>query len=99
MEERLAEPLTVEGMARHAGYSPRSFARRFRAETGATPLQWLIARRVARGPAAAGGDRPAASTTSRARAGFGTAAGLRQHFARALATSPTAYRRAFRGSG
>ena len=34
-------------MARHAGYSPRSFARRFRAETGTTPLQWLIARRVA----------------------------------------------------
>jgi len=31
-----------------------------------------------------------------ARAGFGTAVALRQHFARALATSPTAYRRAFR---
>ena len=38
---------TVERMARHAGYSPRSFARRFRAETGTTPLQWLIALRVA----------------------------------------------------
>ena len=46
MEERLGEPLTVAAMARHAGYSPRSFARRFRAETGTTPLQWLIARRV-----------------------------------------------------
>ena len=30
------------------------------------------------------------------RAGFGTAAALRQHFGRALSTSPTAYRRAFR---
>ena len=47
MEQRLAEPLTVEAMAAHAGYSPRSFARRFVAETGTTPLQWLIGRRVA----------------------------------------------------
>jgi AraC family transcriptional activator FtrA len=31
-----------------------------------------------------------------ARAGFGTAAALRQHFGRALQTSPSAYRRAFR---
>ena len=46
MEQRLAEPLTVEAMAAHAGYSPRSFARRFVAETGTTPLQWLIGRRV-----------------------------------------------------
>src|SRR5215217_6161977 len=31
MDERLGEPLTVAAMARHARYSPRSFARRFRA--------------------------------------------------------------------
>jgi transcriptional regulator GlxA family with amidase domain len=30
------------------------------------------------------------------RAGFGTAVAMRQHFARAVSTSPTAYRRAFR---
>ena len=46
MRQRLSEPLTVEQMARHAGYSPRSFARRFRAETGTTPWQWLIGLRV-----------------------------------------------------
>ena len=86
------------GMARHAGYSPRSFARRFAAETGTTPLQWLIARRVAEAQRLLEGtDLPVEDVA--ARAGFGTAAGLRQHFARALATSPTAYRRAFRGSG
>ena len=33
-------------MARHANVSPRTFARRFRAETGTTPLQWLLGRRV-----------------------------------------------------
>ena len=96
MEARLAEPLAVEAMARHAGYSPRSFARRFAAETGATPLQWLIGRRVAEAQRLLEGtDLPVEDVA--ARAGFGTAAGLRQHFARALGTSPTAYRRAFRG--
>jgi transcriptional regulator GlxA family with amidase domain len=95
MEERLDEPLTVEEMARHAVCSPRSFARRFRAETGTTPLQWLIGRRVAEAQRLLEGtELPVEQVATRA--GFGTAAALRQHFGRALATSPTAYRRAFR---
>ena len=95
MQERLAEPISVERMARHAGYSPRSFARRFRAETGTTPLQWLIGVRVAEARRLLEAtDLPVEAVA--ARAGFGTAVGLRQHFARTLSTSPTAYRRAFR---
>ena len=96
MEQRLEQALTVEAMARHAGYSPRSFARRFRAETGTTPLQWLIGRRVAEAQRLLEGtDLPIEDVA--ARAGFGTAVALRQHFARTVATSPTAYRRTFRG--
>ena len=84
MQERLREPLTVEPMARHAGYSPRSFARRFRAETGTTPLQWLIVRRVAEAQRLLEAtDLPVEDVA--ARAGFGTAVALRQHFGRALA--------------
>jgi transcriptional regulator GlxA family with amidase domain len=94
MERHLAEPLTVEAMARHAGYSPRSFARRFRAETGTTPLQWLIARRVAHAQRLLEGTALPVEQVA-AEAGFGTAAALRQHFARSVSTSPTAYRRAF----
>jgi transcriptional regulator GlxA family with amidase domain len=96
MEERLAEPLTVEEMARHAGYSPRSFARRFRAETGTTPLQWLLRERVlhARRLLEAT-DLPIEDVACEA--GFGTAASMRTHFRRSTATSPLAYRRAFRG--
>jgi AraC family transcriptional activator FtrA len=96
MEERLAQPLTVGEMARHAGYSARSFARRFVAETGTTPLQWLIERRVAEAQRLLEAtDLPVEAVA--ARAGFGTAVGLRQHFARILGTAPTTYRRAFRG--
>jgi len=93
--ERLAEPLTVEAMARHANVSPRTFARRFRAETGTTPLQWLLGRRVhAARRLLEESDLPVEEIA--ARAGFGDAASLRAHFRRATATTPTAYRRTFR---
>jgi transcriptional regulator GlxA family with amidase domain len=97
MEERLARPVSVEQMARHAGYSPRSFARRFRAETGTTPLQWLIGRRVAEAQRLLEATDLAVEDVA-ARAGFGTAVALRQHFARVVGTAPTAYRRAFRAA-
>lgn len=93
--ERLAEPLDVAALARHAGVSPRTFARRFRAETGTTPLRWLHGRRVlAARRLLEESDLPIEQVAWRA--GFGTAASLREHFRRATATTPTAYRRAFR---
>jgi AraC family transcriptional activator FtrA len=97
MLERLDAPLTVPELARHAGYSPRSFARRFVAETGTTPLQWLIARRVVEAQRLLEGTDLGVDAVA-ARAGFGTAPALRKHFARALGTSPAAYRRAFRAA-
>ncbi|HET9678407.1 MAG TPA: helix-turn-helix domain-containing protein, partial [Solirubrobacterales bacterium] len=92
--ERLAEPLDVAAMSRHAGVSPRTFARRFRAETGTTPLQWLLSQRVleARRLLEAT-DLPVEEIAWRV--GFGTATSLRDHFRRATATTPTAYRRSF----
>jgi len=93
--ERLDTPLDVAAMARHAGVSERTFARRFRAETGTTPLQWLLARRVLDAQRLLEtSDAPVEDVA--ARVGFGTAASLRQHFGRHNATTPTAYRRAFR---
>ena len=94
-EGRLAEPLDVAAMARHAGVSPRTFARRFREETGTTPLQWLLGRRVLEARRLLEeSDLPVEAIAWRA--GFGNAASLREHFRRATATTPTAYRRAFR---
>lgn len=48
IEERLAEPLEIEDLARAAGMSRYHFSRSFRAETGTSPYQWLIAKRVER---------------------------------------------------
>jgi transcriptional regulator GlxA family with amidase domain len=92
--ERLAEPLGIVAMSAHAGVSPRTFARCFREETGTTPLQWLLAQRVleARRLLEAS-DLPVEAVAWRC--GFGSAASLRDHFRRATATTPTAYRRAF----
>lgn len=39
---------TVDGLARHAGMSPRNFARRFLAETGTTPARAVSPQLVAR---------------------------------------------------
>jgi AraC family transcriptional activator FtrA len=92
--ERIAEPLTVAAMARHAHVSPRTFARRFRAETGTTPLQWLLSRRVLEARRLLEeSDLPVEDVAMRV--GFGNAASLRGHFRRATATTPTAYRRTF----
>ncbi|MGI8622015.1 MAG: GlxA family transcriptional regulator [Solirubrobacteraceae bacterium] len=93
--ERLAEPLTVERMAREAAVSPRTFARRFVEETGTTPAQWLIDQRVRTAQELLEHtDLPVEGVA--ARSGFGTSAGLREHLRRRLKTTPTAYRRTFR---
>ena len=91
---RLAEPLDVAAMSSHAGVSPRTFARRFREETGTTPLQWLLAQRVLEARRLLEeSELPVEAVAWRC--GFGSAASLRDHFRRATATTPTSYRRAF----
>ena len=90
----LDDALTVEALARHARVSPRTFARRFKAAVGETPLQWVLHQRVL------AARRLLESTDLgidliASRVGFGSAASLRVHFARVVGTSPTAYRSAF----
>lgn len=95
MLTHITEPLTLERMAENARMSRRTFVRRFRAETGSSPLQWLIHQRVllAQNLLEVTGD---GMEHVAARCGFGSALVLRQHFRRALGTTPTAYRTAFR---
>lgn len=94
---RLDEPLTVAQLARHAHTSERTFNRRFRQETGTTPLKWLHAQRVDHARRLLEASDLPVETVAQC-CGFGSAAILRQHFRRATATTPTAYRRTFAGS-
>lgn len=92
---RLAEPLTLDRLAREATVSPRTFSRRFAEDTGYTPMQWVLRARVDLARELLertdlGVDQVAE------RAGLGTDANLRTHFKRVLGTSPSAYRRTFR---
>ena len=92
--ERLGEQLDVAALAAHAGVSPRTFARRFREETGTTPLQWLLTQRVLEARRLLEESQLPVETVAWD-CGFGTAASLRDHFRRATATTPSAYRRSF----
>jgi transcriptional regulator GlxA family with amidase domain len=97
MIAHLHEPLSIEAMANHALLSPRTFARRFREVTGATPHDWLTARRVQHAQRLLEvSDLPVDQVAETS--GLGSAANLRLHFRRLLDTSPITYRRTFRGA-
>ena len=93
--ERLGEPLALREWAARAGMSVRTFTRRFREETGLSPVQWIIRQRsyFARELLEQTDltvDRIATE------AGFGTAASMRKHLQETLGVAPSSYRKTFR---
>ncbi len=91
MLANLDDPFTVDDLARRAAMSPRTFARRFVAETGTTPHQWVTDQRVLRARHLL--EETDLSVDAVARdAGFGSAALLRHHFTRCTGITPTAFR-------
>lgn len=94
MLENIRLELTVDQLAAKAHMSPRTFARRFKADFGATPAAWLARQRIIHAQRLLektdlGLDRIAYES------GFGSAAVLRQNFSRVLGITPTAYRARF----
>jgi transcriptional regulator GlxA family with amidase domain len=92
--DHLEEPLSVERLARQAHMSPRTFARRFRDETGTTPLQWLTTQRLALAEEMLENSSLSIEQIA-TRVGFGGAATLRHHFGAARGTTPQQYRKMF----
>jgi transcriptional regulator GlxA family with amidase domain len=90
----LTEDLGVEALARRSLMSPRTFARRFRAETGTTPHAWVTRQRVAAAEEMLERTETAIDRIADL-VGFGTSAALRHHFTRVRGVSPQAYRRQF----
>jgi transcriptional regulator GlxA family with amidase domain len=93
--EHLDEQVDVESLAVRAHMTPRTFARRFRAETGATPHDWLTGQRVLLARRLLE-DTDLGVDAVATRAGFSDAAALRHHFARRVGATPHAYRGTFR---
>jgi transcriptional regulator GlxA family with amidase domain len=95
LDENAGRELTLDDIAAHAGMSTRTLNRRFREQTGTTPLQWLHRARIRRAqhllettmhPVDRIGDR----------VGFGSPTAFRDRFKRIVGASPHDYRKAFR---
>lgn len=94
MEQHLDRPLLIDELARRAAISTRTLNRRFREQTGTTPLQWLLIARIRRA-------QQFLETTDLSveqiamQVGFASATTFRDRFARSVGTNPTSYRRGF----
>src|SRR3569833_730505 len=94
MNKHLDQDMDASSLARRARMSPRTFARRFREQTGTTPLQWLLTARIRRA-------QELLETTRRPvddialRSGFESSVTFRTRFRRLVGLSPRAYRHRF----
>jgi len=97
MEENAHQRLTLDEIAAQAATSTRTLNRRFREQTGTTPLRWLQRSRIRRA-------QRLLETTSypveriASEVGFGSPTSFRDLFKNLVGTSPRDYRRTFGGS-
>jgi transcriptional regulator GlxA family with amidase domain len=94
LEENLHRILTLEEIAAQARLSVRTLNRRFREQTGTSPLQWVQAARVRRARQLLETTGLSIEQVSSA-VGFESATTFRERFNRLVGTSPQAYRRSF----
>lgn len=95
MLAHVAEPLSLEIVARHAHMSPRTLERRFRTETGESLQMWLSRQRVERARALLEETDLSIMKVAHT-SGFGSTQAMRRHFLLHTGASPRDYRTAFR---
>ncbi|EFH30842.1 AraC family transcription regulator [Streptomyces pristinaespiralis ATCC 25486] len=94
LRDNLGRDLTLAAVADQAGTSTRTLIRRFREQTGTTPLQWLHRARIRQA-------QHLLETTDHsveriaAQVGFGSPTAFRDRFKRTTGVSPRTYRRTF----
>jgi transcriptional regulator GlxA family with amidase domain len=95
-QKNIRKPLNLDCLAARAFVSRRTFTRKFRGVMGTSPSKWLLGLRLtlARRLLETTDISIGAVATD---AGFSSEVALRQHFSAALKTSPSRYRKEFRG--
>ncbi len=95
-QANLGEPITIADLAKRSAMSKRNFARRFVATLGTTPYRWIVRQRLQLAQRLLETtDLPLEAIAEAS--GFATAANLRARFLDGVNTTPSAYRRTFRG--
>lgn len=95
IENNAHRPLTLRDIALKASSSERTLNRRFKRETGQTPMQWVNGVRVKHAQQLL--ERTSESVESISRhVGFASATNFREHFRRVAGVSPQSYRHTFR---
>jgi transcriptional regulator GlxA family with amidase domain len=96
VQQNLREAHSLDSLAQRALMSRRTLTRRFKQATGTTVGAWLLGARLSRAQQLLETTDESVDQIAET-AGFGSAVSLRQHFAQAFKTSPSSYRREFRG--
>lgn len=94
MSVNAEKEIDVDALARRSHMTPRTFARRFREQTGTTPLQWLLTVRVRRAQELLETTRRSIDDIS-LKSGFDSPVTFRERFRRIVGISPRAYRLRF----
>ncbi|MFI6431806.1 GlxA family transcriptional regulator [Rhodococcus oryzae] len=94
MSEHLDATHSIESLAARSTMSTRTFARKFAAETGTTPVKWLTTQRVLLAQQLLEETGYGLEEIA-GRCGFGSGALLRHHFHRQVGLAPADYRRRF----
>jgi transcriptional regulator GlxA family with amidase domain len=98
MSSNLDRALDIDTIAAHICMSPRTLSRRFREQTGTTPIQWLLGARIRRAQELL--ETSSASIEEiAAAAGFDSPVTFRIRFQRVTGLPPAAYRRRFNRPG
>jgi transcriptional regulator GlxA family with amidase domain len=97
ISENLKTELTLPHIARKAGMSSRTLSRKFREQTGTTPLQWILKARIRNAQSLLESTTLSIEQIAEG-VGFDGAASFRERFAKVVGASPTSYRKAFGSS-
>ena len=94
LRDNMGRDLTLADIAAQSGTSTRTLIRRFREQTGTTPLQWLHRARVRQAQHLLETTEHSVERIG-AQVGFGSATTFRDRFKRTTGVSPQTYRRTF----